>query len=176
MHVMMYPLRCICIPVFTDQSQVDNNGYGSHPFYLNLEPNYNNGSPPQAHGVLLLNSNAGGQCSLCSLSLYVYASVFVSLSPSLCLYFCLPSLHLYASVIVSLSLSSSLCLCSCLLLSSSLCLCSFLPISVHLYASVLVSLFLSISMPLFFVSLSLSISMPLFLSPSLSLFLCLPCP
>ncbi|GFO23423.1 lysosomal alpha-glucosidase, partial [Plakobranchus ocellatus] len=37
---------------------VDNNGYGSHPFYLNLEPRTGN-SVPNAHGVLLLNSNAG---------------------------------------------------------------------------------------------------------------------
>ncbi|CAG5131379.1 unnamed protein product [Candidula unifasciata] len=38
--------------------QIDNNGYGSHPFFLNLET----GGPASnsyAHGVFLLNSNAG---------------------------------------------------------------------------------------------------------------------
>ncbi|GFR99078.1 lysosomal alpha-glucosidase [Elysia marginata] len=42
-----------------DIPKVDNNGYGSHPFYLNLEPNMGKNGVPQAHGVLLLNSNAG---------------------------------------------------------------------------------------------------------------------
>ncbi|CAG5131378.1 unnamed protein product, partial [Candidula unifasciata] len=37
---------------------VDNNGYGSHPFFLNLETG-GPASNANAHGVFLLNSNAG---------------------------------------------------------------------------------------------------------------------
>ncbi|RUS71085.1 hypothetical protein EGW08_021146 [Elysia chlorotica] len=42
-----------------DVPRVDNNGYGSHPFFLNLEPNAGREGVGNAHGVLLLNSNAG---------------------------------------------------------------------------------------------------------------------
>ncbi|XP_059156797.1 uncharacterized protein LOC131941537 [Physella acuta] len=40
--------------------RVDNNGYGTHPFFLNLEPsNDSTPGPSDSHGVFLLNSNAG---------------------------------------------------------------------------------------------------------------------
>ncbi|XP_035824593.1 sucrase-isomaltase, intestinal [Aplysia californica] len=38
--------------------RIDTNGYGTHPFYLNLEPSSGQGVA-DAHGVFLLNSNAG---------------------------------------------------------------------------------------------------------------------
>ncbi|KAH9502339.1 hypothetical protein Btru_073494 [Bulinus truncatus] len=42
-----------------DVPKVDNNGYGTHPFFLNLEPSNGADGPSDAHGVFLLNSNAG---------------------------------------------------------------------------------------------------------------------
>jgi lysosomal alpha-glucosidase len=41
-----------------DVPKVDNNGYGSHPFFLNLETG-GQFSNSNAHGVFLLNSNGG---------------------------------------------------------------------------------------------------------------------
>ncbi|CAL1536865.1 unnamed protein product [Lymnaea stagnalis] len=43
-----------------DVPKVNNNGYGTHPFFLNLEPSSGSSEgPADAHGVFLLNSNAG---------------------------------------------------------------------------------------------------------------------